>query len=411
MKTAILFTANDPQLAASHLMTLTLRAADRGAYDQDIWVLSTQLSEDARSYLNSLGINYLVSDMAWAEEEMNWQALFPDLPPKQALKEFHMYRNKRMSKIIYLEWFENFGSAYDAVAISDNDLYFQKDIRPLFDLAGNGRVNYSQEDYPIYPGTNLWEKDFWYRQHTGDWDFNGGLHEVNIGFIIARPDVMAELFTEIRNRFPLLPEVLIRDHAWHDQDITRVIRCQRPELFTQFPPNTLLHLCGGGMDLVEECRPGHFRNRTNKAVPAIVHFGGGAWKDFRSIAPSYTVASQDIFDDINQHAASGPLLALGKAELINEVVHLSGWYVSRLEDIQVAVATRALGAIGIAQVGLPRPDVTKAYPSRLNTCGGWTFSSRLPDLAPDDHIVITLMEKGRRRKTIKNITLVTRDDP
>lgn len=102
MKTAILFTANDPQLAASHLMTQTLRDPSYGAYDQEIWVLSTSLSDRARAYLDKLDIGYHVSEMKWAEEEMDWRSQFPDLSEAEALREFRIYRNKRMSKIIYL---------------------------------------------------------------------------------------------------------------------------------------------------------------------------------------------------------------------------------------------------------------------------------------------------------------------
>ncbi|MQQ09604.1 hypothetical protein GFB49_14140 [Epibacterium sp. SM1979] len=404
MKTAILFTANDPQLAASHLMTQTLRDPSYGAYDQEIWVLSTSLSDRARAYLDKLDIGYHVSEMKWAEEEMDWRSQFPDLSEAEALREFRIYRNKRMSKIIYLEWFAEHGQDYDAVAISDNDLYFQHDIRPLFKHAENGRVNYTQEDYPIFPGTNLWKKDFWYRQHTGDWDYQGGRHEVNIGFVIAKPDVMATLFDEIKTRFPKLPTELIRDHAWHDQDITRVIRHERPDLFTQFPEDTILHLCGGGMDLVEEHMPGHFINRLNEVSPTIVHFGGGAWKHFRSIAPSYTVEHKDIFDDVTQYPISDMLLSLGKSTYEDGIVELSGWYVVRSTPVEIVISSQSKGVLGYAETGFSRPDVRKTYPSRHNICGGWRFTMRLPDLPEDEKIFVSLFADGTSKQLNGKLT-------
>lgn len=397
MKTALLFTANDPQLAAGQLMLDTLRDPDRGAYTEDIWVLSTKLSEQARVALDKQGIHYLVSEMAWADRAIKWRALFPEMPPAKALAAFHDYRNKRMSKLIYLEWYETHGQDYDAVAICDNDLYFQQPVAPLFACADDGRVHYTPEDYPILPGTSLWIKDARYRQITDDWSYDGGRHEVNIGFIAAQPSVMHDLLHDIQKRFQSLPVRLLRDHNWHDQDLARVIRSNKPDFFAEFPEDSILHLCGGGMDLVEERHPGAFINRISRQTPRIVHFGGGAWKHFPAIAPAYRVAAQDIFDDINQRSLPANQVSISNARysLKERQLQVNGWYVSENPEITIALAGNTLGVLGTATCGLPRPDVKERFPGTLEHSGGWEFNLVLPRIPENEEITVSLMVHGR----------------
>lgn len=405
MRTALLFTANDPQLAAARLMLDTLKDPQRGAYDQDIWVLSTDLSDHARNALDNEGIHYLVSPMTWAERALNWRALFPDVSPQKALSAFHDYRNKRMSKLIYLDWYEQHGQDYDAVAICDNDLYFQRPVAPLFDCSKDGHIHYTPEDYPMLPGTSLWIKDARYRQITGDWDYRSGRYEVNIGFITAQPTVMYDLFQGIRERFRTLPLRLIRDHNWHDQDLARVIRSSSPDLFCEFPENSILHLCGGGMDLIKEDRPGEFRNRLSGETPRIVHFGGGAWKHFPAIAPAYRVNAQDVFDDINQRPLADNQVSISNARysVKDRQLKANGWYVAESTEISVALAGNSLGVLGTATCGLPRPDVAKHFPGTLEHSGGWEFALSLPRLPEEEELTVTLTIHGRplsRRKII-----------
>lgn len=398
MKTALLFTANDPQLAAARLMLNTLRAPDRGAYEQDIWVLSTALSEQARQALDNEGIRYLVSDMNWADKAIKWRNLFPSQPEPKALAAFHDYRNKRMSKLIYLEWFEAFGQDYDAVAVCDNDLYFQEPIAPLFAQATDDCIHYTPEDYPMVPGSALWIKDARYRQITEDWSYNGGQHEVNIGFITARPTVMRDLFQQIKDRFATLPVRLIRDHNWHDQDLARVIRSTSPEMFVTFPEDSILHLCGGGMDVIEERRPGSFINRITGATPRIVHFGGGAWKNFPSIAPAYRLSAQDLFDDINQRPLVPSQIAVSNAIYLakDRQLKVNGWYLSETADVSVTVAGTSLGVLGSAKCDLPRPDVARRFPGTLEHCGGWELTLPLQRLPKDEKLIVSLIIHDRR---------------
>lgn len=280
MKTCFLFTANTPQVAQSWLMLKTLRDPAFGAYEGDIWILSTSLSDAARAYLDAENIRYFERQLDWARKLMDWQAIGaiePDLAPDNA---FARFRNKRMSKLLYLDWYSEFGSGYDAVAVGDNDLYFQAPIDGVFELAQNGKLNYAQEHDLIAPGTSLWIKDFQYRRITGDWSFVSPDYEVNIGFFIAKPDVMNALFEDIKKRFIALPVSLIVEHSWHDQDLCRVNLAKDPEAWAVFDDDVILHLCGGGTPCVEERRSGRYFHRDHGYMPKIVHFGGGAWNYF-----------------------------------------------------------------------------------------------------------------------------------
>ncbi|KIC36428.1 hypothetical protein RA26_13055 [Leisingera sp. ANG-M7] len=389
-------------MAASSLMTQTLRDPRLGAYDQDIWVLSTQLSSKARSYLEAEGICAHVSPMTWADEKMKWRQLFPGKPDAEALAAFHAYRNKRMSKLIYLEWHALHGQDYHAVAICDNDLYFQSDVSGLFEQAANGCINYAAEANPIYPGTSLWKKDLRYRQLVGDWEFNGGLHEVNIGFITAQPNLMKGLFEEIQTRFTKLPPSLIRDHNWHDQDLARVIRAAQPELFREFPEDSILHLCGGGMALVEERQPGHFVNRLTGNAPCVVHFGGGTWKEFRSVAPSFQAAPQDVFDNACRTSSQALRLAISKVDYNSGsgLLRAHGWFVAPAETPPtLVVSITNAGVIGIPVLGPARPDVAAIHPGS----GSWDFVARLPKVSEGETLEVTLISNSSLQRAQKPV--------
>ncbi|MDA7967290.1 glycosyltransferase, partial [Ruegeria sp.] len=88
---------------------------------------------------------------------------------------------------------------------------------------------------------------------------------------------------------------LFRDCHWHDQDLVRVIRAQDPHLFRLFDEGEVLHLCNGGQTLIDERSPQEFYHKKTGAKPCIVHFAGGAWKPYASIAPSYTVNDNAYF--------------------------------------------------------------------------------------------------------------------
>ncbi|MFY1709581.1 hypothetical protein [Tritonibacter scottomollicae] len=392
LKNALLFTANDPQLSPAHYMIETLRARERGAFDGDIWVLSTGLSERAKKYLDTLGVLYFEDPMMWTEREMSWQEMFPHMSRDEARSAFLDFRNKRMSKLIFLDWFKQYGSDYDAVALTDNDIYYQGNVNPLFELAQNGQINHGVEALPIVPGSPLWYKDLWYKQATGDWSYNGGSHEINIGFIIARPAVMFDVFSFIKERLTTLPVSLLRDHNWHDQDAARVCRCRKPNLFAKFEGEPVLHLCGGGKQLVEERNYGEFYNRFTGNRPQVVHFGGGEWKSFTSIAPTYTVHHNDVFASVleTETLEISGAISSARYEKATQVLRITGWYLAPERNVDVIISTRLHGALGKAR-HMKRPDVIHAAETRFLKSDGWVISTKVPQLSEGDTLIVSLI--------------------
>lgn len=294
-KKAIVFTANTLHVAQANLMIDSLFDPEKGNFQGDLWVISTHLSARCQSFLDSRGIRYLInplpsvqnwpyrSEIARAQPEFQRGDLNED-------DAFLLYRNKRMSKLIICDWVEKFGAAYDAIALCDNDLYFQRDVQDLFAKSAGVDPNvlwYWQEENPNLPGTNLWIKNFNYSRFHSSYGMDFGMHEINIGFVIATPERMAHVFDRVRKLFWSLKIELFRDHKWHDQDLVRVIRAQDPHMFRLFDDGDVLHLCNGGQTMVEEPTPMHFYHKKTQEKPYIIHFAGGAWKPFPSIAASF----------------------------------------------------------------------------------------------------------------------------
>ncbi|WP_131820517.1 hypothetical protein [Sinorhizobium alkalisoli] len=289
MTYALLFTANSPHVVQAGLMLSSLRDKDRGNFSGDIWVLSTGLSESVKRYLDDINVKYFEDGLAWAYQAIDWRAIAEMNPSVNAEVGFSLFRDKRMSKLVFLEWFERHGRDYSVVAVADNDLYFQREINYIFAVGNNGKINYGEEDNLILPGTSIWYKDFHYKRLTGDWSYDGGSRESNIGFVVAKPESMKEMFEFVKNGLQDLPIELIRDFKWHDQDLVRLFRSQRPDQFQKFDSSVILHLCGGGMSRVRATSSDIFLDGVTGELPAVIHFGGGAWAEFPNIARSFRV--------------------------------------------------------------------------------------------------------------------------
>ncbi len=299
---AIVFTANSVHVAQANLMIESLFDPARGNFDGDLWVISTHLSKRCRQFLESRGIRYLINplislgnwkyrrEIARAQPEYVNGVLDEDAA-------FELYRNKRMSKLIICDWADKFGDAYDQMALCDNDLYFQRDVNELFDKCRADRsvLWYWQEENENLPGTSLWVKNFHYARFHDTSDMDFGKHEINIGFIVSTPQLISNVFAQVRNLFSSCAIELFRDHRWHDQDLVRVIRAKSPELFRLFDEGDVLHLCNGGKELLQEPKPQLFLHNKTEQKPYVVHFAGGMWKPFASIAQSYKVDADAYF--------------------------------------------------------------------------------------------------------------------
>lgn len=302
-RTAIIFTANTPHVAHANLMLDSLLDSNKGNFQGDIWVISTGLSDRAKNYLDSRGVKYLVSTLQSIYNWKDWQKVAEAQPEyKEFIKNrnrndslvasFEVYRNKRMSKLILLDWIQKFKDRYDFIALGDNDLYFQNDIHELFEKAyeiAPNKIHYAQEENVITPGSFLWKKDFYYSTFYDVTELDFGSHEINIGFIIGSPDILYQAFYDVKNSFFTLNAELFTKYFWHDQDLVRLNRAIYPDRYSLLPQGEIVHLCNGGENIVDELYPYQFYHRMTKQKPYIIHFAGGLWKKYPSIKDSYLV--------------------------------------------------------------------------------------------------------------------------
>ena len=307
-RTAIIFTANTPHLAHANLMLDSLRDKNKGNFQGDIWVISTGLSVRAKNYLDSIETKYLVNSLSAMEKWEGWEQIaenqseYKNLLAKKSREEslklsFETYRNKRLSKLIILDWFEKVGHAYDFIALCDNDLYFQKDVQELFDKyydVVSDKIYYWHEENEILPGTSLWLKNHYYScLHDGSClDF--GKNEINIGFIMGKPSVICQVFEDVQKSFYHLNIRLFAEYGWHDQDLVRLNKAQYPERYSLIQEGEIVHICNGGANVIKEKYQKEFYHIKTGEKPYIIHFAGGAWQYYDSIKATY-MADPDLF--------------------------------------------------------------------------------------------------------------------
>ncbi len=326
-RTAILFTANTPHLAHANLMIDSLRDPQKGNFKGDLWVISTGLSNRAKNYCDSNNINFFISEMRelnhWegreiiARSQPEYQNALKNCSDEIALKKsFESYRNKRMSKLILLNWVKRFGDKYDFIALGDNDLYFQKDVYYLFNEAYTNapdRISYKQEENEIVVDSWIWKKDFHYSLLQTTYGLDFGRHEINIGFILGKPYALYRLFMTVYKEFLNKKNIdLFSKYNWHDQDLVRLCRAKNPDWFDHLSEDDIIHLCNGGDSVIEENEIMTFTHKRTGRKPYIIHFAGGAWKNYASVKTTFNVdpgiffyrnESLEDFDEIRKNSA------------------------------------------------------------------------------------------------------------
>lgn len=308
-RTAIIFTANTIHIAYADLMLNSLRNNGKGNFQGDIWVISTGLSARAKNFLDSIGVKYLENILGslwdwryWreiAESQPQYAEYLSEKSERESLElAFEQFRNKRMSKLIILDWVKKFGSQYDFVALCDSDLYFQKDIHVLFEKyygENPDRIYYWHEENPILPGTLLWEKNFEYSRLYDVSSLKLGGNEINIGFIMGSPQRMYQVFDNVRRDFFSLNIKLFTEHNWHDQDLVRLDRARNPEGYSLTQEGEIVHICNGGLKILEEKFVLGFYHIKNGEMPYVIHFAGQTWKMYANIQLAYTVNPNAYF--------------------------------------------------------------------------------------------------------------------
>ena len=329
-RTAIVFTANTPHLAHANLMIDSLYDYQKGNFKGDLWVISTGLSQRAKNFCDSKNIKYLISNLSYLSNWNKWKLIAkaqPEYKEKNKNEEenligcFDLFKNKRMSKLIILDWIEKFGDQYDYIALCDNDLYFQKDIHTLFQehySCEDKCIHYAQEEVSFLPGSWLWNKDFHYAFMHDDSELNWGNHEINIGFIFGKPNIIYDLFQAVKDDFFKLNIDLFTKYNWHDQDLVRLERAKNPDMFSLLSPGEIVHLCAGGDAYIEEKLPMELYYTPLDKKPYIVHFAGGLWNKYSSIKSTYLI-NPDAYYFREELEASYDLIRKGSyIELFDE---------------------------------------------------------------------------------------------
>ncbi|MBE5834335.1 MAG: glycosyltransferase family 2 protein [Butyrivibrio sp.] len=314
IRTALVFTANTPHLACANLMLESLNDKSRGNFKGDIWVITTGLSIKAKNYLDSMGIYYLENhlqeinnwkyknDVAKAQpeyEELTYEEIVQGKTEEDKIQEaFEVFRNKRMSKLIILDWYKKVGNNYDFVALCDNDLFFQQDLNVLMEKYYSNdpdKLYYWQEENENIVNTWLWKKDYYYSQYHDATELDFGKHEINIGFIMASPRILYEAFSQVKKGFFSLNIQLFTQHSWHDQDLIRLDRAKHPNRYKLIDEGEVVHICNGGMKVIEERYPHAFYNIKTGTMPYVIHFAGGNWKLYWSVKHSYLTNPDDYY--------------------------------------------------------------------------------------------------------------------
>ena len=308
-RTAIIFTANSSQLAQSNLMLDSLQDKNKGNYKGDIWVISSELSDDAKNYLDCRNIKYLINPMTFLFEWKNWMSVTKAQPDyKKFLKtkdsseslylSYENYRNKYMNRIIILDWVNKFGNNYDFIALGDSALYFQKDVAELFDQAyktDKSKIHYSHEEVCVSPNTEVWRKNYNYLRYYNEVYFDFGKYNINTGFILGSPQNMYILFNRVKELYMNLHIGLFTLFNWDTQDIVRLIGTQSPEMFTLLSEGDVVHLCNGGRYYIEERYPGEYYHKETAKKPYILNFAYEQWINYPSISDSFKINHESYF--------------------------------------------------------------------------------------------------------------------
>ncbi|MDL2307141.1 glycosyltransferase [Desulfovibrio sp. OttesenSCG-928-C06] len=310
-RTAVLFTTNTPQIAQAELLIGSLRNPALGNFQGDVWAMSTHLTSMAKNSLEAKGINFLVNPLermlqwnAWkgvAKAQKKYQNTPHDVHKdnNRFLEEcFWEFKNRLMSKLILIDWVEKFGARYDYIALCDTDIYIQNDFNLLLKAAYDknpDKISYWHEENEIAPGTWLWEKNRHFFRLQGASNLDLGMHEINVGFLSGRPSTLRHIFKMVDSLFFSLSPELFTDHHWHEQDCTRVVRAMHPELFSMFDEGKVIHVCNGGHTAIKEEESGKFLHKKTLKAPTVVHFAGGTWRHYPTIAPYFKVPYEDYF--------------------------------------------------------------------------------------------------------------------
>ena len=330
---AIFVNCNDPQLPALEIMLLSLRDPHKGNFQGDVWVLSTNLSKMAKDFLTLRNVQYFEDSLDYVNdwhgrdkaalftliEERNRQNVKikgilsrPDVlcdglkgakeneisvlselymsGLDRALelerdKAFEIYKNKRMSKLIFLEFCKAHPGRYEKVIFCDTDVLFQGDVNKVFKGIKDSSVYFNYESMPTSMGSTPFAKNIAYINYVSS-DVKLLAREINIGVLSGSQESMERVWTQVRDLMfdPALGPLI--EYNWHEQDYFRLLLSENPEWFTQLDESVALNLFNGWSDYMEMVKPLKWRTKGG-VTPAILHFLGGCWGESRVLSSYY----------------------------------------------------------------------------------------------------------------------------
>lgn len=349
----ICLNANDPQLPQVELFLRTLRDPNRGAFTGDVCVLTTGVSDATKRYLERQGVQVFENELSqlfdlafwrsiagyelykriplprtimrlrWVLSESwhdrlkaywirigsqltAWRSLRnPDLDAELA-QEFRVYRDKHFSKLNILHFLNGSDPQYDNVMLCDGDMIFQRPVQVLFALVEDNRIYVGEEVNSITPGTHI---------HGSNQEAQGskihqylrygeGAHELNVGFLLGRAHALLHRLIEWKRlMFESNLEWLFRTHpvyCWHEQDFMRLQRDMNPDHYCTLLPHHIVHTCNLGDGFIQETAPLVFQLREGGERPTVVHFCGGTWRSYTSVAAEYQRTVADVLAHLRQ---------------------------------------------------------------------------------------------------------------
>lgn len=339
--------ANDPQLAQVELLVRTLRDPARGAFDGRIVLVTTGVSATSAACLAEYGVEIAVADLrrfnGWSladrigaydlvrdsaewksaarpkpaatastQERWRWalaagrlerqltrrtqvMASDPARDRAQLAAAFDLYARKHFSKFGLLDHLQRLCAPSDRVVLLDSDIVFQRPAARLFARIESGSclVEYEKEsvegDNPIARSNRLARR----LPGCAALRFGPEVHEVNVGFLAAEAATLAEV---MRDWLALILDPalagLFTAHsvdAWHEQDFFRLLHDRQPERFRAAGKGLVYHAVHGAALELEERRGPEYLRCVDGLRPQMVHFAGGSWRRFISVAQHYVL--------------------------------------------------------------------------------------------------------------------------
>jgi hypothetical protein len=333
-KAAIVFNCNDGQLSMISVLVESARDPARGNYQGDFWAVSTELSAEAKAWLSRLGVHILENpmDFLWTWNGRREAAAYTargytdhgsvlvqlvrtwlswmkrvGIKTLQLLKSqtrsasektvedyFKEYRNKRMSKLLFLDFLEKQGRSYDNVFLCDTDIYIQGPLTDILEQLSNEKLYYWKEEDPIEPGSYLgWKNQIYLNTFGGRSAACFGSEETNIGFMAGTPKSLHRVLKRQKELYLREDHRPLIRRGWHEQDFFRLVMTMHPEWFACFKPGSVIHLCSGGLSLIEETSEWSFQLKSTHTKPTAIHFAGGTWKSFPSVSRIYQAQPEE----------------------------------------------------------------------------------------------------------------------